>query len=263
MAIDPVVGGALIGAGANVISNIGANRAARKWNEKMYSLQKADNMEMWNMQNAYNDPAAQMARLEKAGLNPNLVYGTGAVANQTGSPPSTGDVKPWNPRPPEFDISQAVGRLMQKEQIELLKAQTDNTKQDGINKAAQTLGITAGSSKSELDYKFAQENYKNVLQQSQANTLDSQNRAAISSYAVDKAREEMPYYKANAKLDNIQKQLSNDLSRTQRQKMLEEIKLIGNQVGLSDVELGISRSINVDNKSLQTIINLLRLFFKK
>lgn len=262
MPIDPVVGGALISAGANVISNIGANRAARKWNEKMYAQQKADNLEMWNMQNAYNDPVQQMARLEKAGLNPNLVYGTGAVANQTGSAPATGDVKPWNPRPPEFDISQAVGRIMQKQQIELLKAQTDNTRQDSINKAAQTLGITAGSSKSELDYKFAQDNYKNALSHSQAIAFDAQNRAAISSYGVDKAREEMPYYKANAKLDNIQKQLSNDLSLTQRQKLLQEIKLIGNQVGLSDVELGISRSLNVDNKSLQTLINLLRIFFK-
>lgn len=260
--MDPIIGGALITTGANALSNIGANRAARKWNEKMYAQQKADNLEMWNMQNAYNDPVAQMARLEKAGLNPNLVYGTGAVANQTGSPPATGDVKPWNPRPPEFDISQAVGRIMQKQQIELLRAQTENTKQDAVNKAAQTLGITAGSSKSELDYKFAQQNFNNSLRQSHANTLDAQNRAALSSYGVDKAREELPYYKANAMLDNMQKQLSNDLSRTQRQKMLQEIKLIGNQVGLSDVELGISKSLNVDNKSLQTIINLLRVFFK-
>ena len=31
------------------------------------------------MNNAYNDPSAQMERLKQAGLNPNLVYGGGAT----------------------------------------------------------------------------------------------------------------------------------------------------------------------------------------
>lgn len=33
---------------------------------------------MWNMGNKYNSPMSQMERLRKAGLNPNLVYGSGA-----------------------------------------------------------------------------------------------------------------------------------------------------------------------------------------
>lgn len=37
-------------------------------------------------QNAYNSPAAQMQRLQAAGLNPNLVYGSGnVVGNQSGT----------------------------------------------------------------------------------------------------------------------------------------------------------------------------------
>lgn len=36
------------------------------------------NLDMWNRQNEYNLPAAQMARLQAAGLNPNLIYGSGA-----------------------------------------------------------------------------------------------------------------------------------------------------------------------------------------
>lgn len=42
-------------------------------------------LEMWNRQNAYNAPAEQMKRLHSAGLNPNLVYGSGSVAGNTGS----------------------------------------------------------------------------------------------------------------------------------------------------------------------------------
>lgn len=41
------------------------------------------NLQMWNLNNAYNDPSAQMARLEKAGLNKNLVYGGGNVTGNT------------------------------------------------------------------------------------------------------------------------------------------------------------------------------------
>lgn len=32
------------------------------------------NLQMWNLQNAYNSPEAQMKRYEEAGLNPNLIY---------------------------------------------------------------------------------------------------------------------------------------------------------------------------------------------
>lgn len=47
------------------------------------------NLQMWNMVNAYNDPSAQMERLQKAGLNPNLVYGGGNVTgNTSGSGPT-------------------------------------------------------------------------------------------------------------------------------------------------------------------------------
>lgn len=41
------------------------------------------NLTMWNMNNAYNDPSAQMQRLKAAGLNPNLVYGSGNVVGNT------------------------------------------------------------------------------------------------------------------------------------------------------------------------------------
>lgn len=59
--------------------------AATQW---QYSKMASDyafnqNLKMWNMQNAYNDPSAQMARLKAAGLNPNLVYGGGNVTGNT------------------------------------------------------------------------------------------------------------------------------------------------------------------------------------
>ncbi len=45
-------------------------------------------MKSWQLANDYNHPIQQMERLKAAGLNPNLVYGSGNVAGNTTSAPS-------------------------------------------------------------------------------------------------------------------------------------------------------------------------------
>ena len=40
---------------------------------------------MWERANLYNEPSSQMDRLRKAGLNPNLVYGSGKVTGNVAS----------------------------------------------------------------------------------------------------------------------------------------------------------------------------------
>ena len=52
-------------------------------NEKAYQR----SLKMWNLQNEYNSPTQQMARIRAAGLNPNLVYGNGVAGNSAGSTP--------------------------------------------------------------------------------------------------------------------------------------------------------------------------------
>lgn len=52
------------------------NRANQQMAEYAYNRDQA----MWQMGNEYNAPEAQMARLKSAGLNPNMVYGSGNAA---------------------------------------------------------------------------------------------------------------------------------------------------------------------------------------
>lgn len=68
----------------NVASTIIGGAMQRSENKRAYERDVA----MWNEQNAYNTPAAQMERLKVAGLNPMLVYGNGSVVGNTatGSP---------------------------------------------------------------------------------------------------------------------------------------------------------------------------------
>lgn len=51
------------------------NQKNREWNLNLARQQNRWNIEQWNRENAYNSPAAQMARYKAAGLNPDLIYG--------------------------------------------------------------------------------------------------------------------------------------------------------------------------------------------
>ena len=65
--------GSIAGTGASAIGQYQANKLTREENQK----NREWNEYMWNLNNEYNKPINQMARLDEAGLNPNLVYGQG------------------------------------------------------------------------------------------------------------------------------------------------------------------------------------------
>lgn len=45
------------------------------YNYLLKQQENAYNLDLWNLTNQYNSPAAQMGRYQDAGLNPNLIYG--------------------------------------------------------------------------------------------------------------------------------------------------------------------------------------------
>ena len=54
-------------------------------NYLMKQQEQAYNLQLWDLTNQYNSPAAQMARYQDAGLNPNLIYGQSNVSQQPAS----------------------------------------------------------------------------------------------------------------------------------------------------------------------------------
>ncbi|QXP07950.1 MAG: DNA pilot protein [Arizlama microvirus] len=134
MPVDPsiIVAGAqaattLATTGANAYSTGKTNRKSREYNKEMYERQKYDNDVRWERQNEYNSPLNQMKRLKAAGLNPNLVYGQGAVANSAQQAKSA-DVQSYNPKAPEFDINALSGLAGKYYDIKNQPLQTDNLK---------------------------------------------------------------------------------------------------------------------------------------
>lgn len=85
MPIDPIVG-PIISTAGGLLGNIGSKKRAKrqhKYNKELAKYTFDKNLEMWMKNNQYNTPTEQMKRLKTAGLNPNLVYGTGTVAGNT------------------------------------------------------------------------------------------------------------------------------------------------------------------------------------
>ncbi|UYD39260.1 MAG: DNA pilot protein [Wigfec virus K19_180] len=208
--MDPITGAALIGAGisatgsaANAYAQGKMNKKTREWNEKMYAKQREDNLSQWHMQNDYNSPTAQMARLRESGLNPNLVYGNGAVANNSQSMPNVSPAS-WNPKAPEVAAA-ATNTLGTYFDVKTRQAQYDNLKatntaiqQDAILKAATTAATNAKTSRTQFDLKLAQDLRDVTTQAAQKNLLKLTGDAGISmanaSTAEGRAGFESPEY---------------------------------------------------------------------
>lgn len=82
MNIGSIIGG-LLGLGQSAIEARTARRntdATIEANRKLAEYQYSKDLEMWNRANEYNTPAKQVERYTSAGLNPNLIYGTGSAS---------------------------------------------------------------------------------------------------------------------------------------------------------------------------------------
>lgn len=91
-----------------------------KYNTQLQEKQNQFNLDMWNLQNEYNSPQAQMKRYEEAGLNPALIYSQGNPGNATTAPVQ------GVPSAPEF--SRDMRELAQAFNIEGLKTAIANRK---------------------------------------------------------------------------------------------------------------------------------------
>lgn len=89
------IGEGAIGAGIGMIGSAISQRQNYKYSKKLMELQYQQNLDLWNKQNDYNTPTAQMQRLQAAGLNPNLVYGSSVAGNSSNNTStSLGSVAP-------------------------------------------------------------------------------------------------------------------------------------------------------------------------
>lgn len=177
----------LAGVGATAAAQGKMNRKSRRWNEKMYAWQRNDALTDWRMQNEYNSPMAQMARLSEAGLNPNLVYGNGAEAMSSSGPRSS-SVEGYSPKAPDFSgVGAAVGGYLdsqvKQQQLDNLAAQKTLLGQQALLAAAQITDTTARAAKTAQDTEIGKATLKRADDIAQSSL--EMTRAGISKTLAD------------------------------------------------------------------------------
>lgn len=181
-AVGSTIGG-LLGIGSQAMSN--------SQNMKLAEYAFDRNKEMWELNNEYNSPSAQMERLKAAGLNPNLVYGSGSVTgNTSGSMPAYNAPTVHSLTNGGF-VSDAVNRgLFTDAQLKNLNAQTKLSDSSADVQHAQVSKITADTarqlaetSKTKFELSLAKRLEQNSIDVAEANL-----QAVRESAELNKAR---------------------------------------------------------------------------
>lgn len=119
----------LVTGGLSAIGNaITGGASARKqyqYQSKLMDKQNNFALSMYNMDNRWNSPVMQRARLEQADLNPDLMYGSGGVSNVSGGAP--GSASGQAPHVDYGKPSDAISNVMQ---YALVNAQTDKMNEE-------------------------------------------------------------------------------------------------------------------------------------
>lgn len=163
------LGGGILGAASNIVGGIMSykgQKAANKtnlqianqtnqMNRELAQGAQAHDVAMWNRQNEYNTPQAQMQRLQEAGLNPNLIYEGGAgSAGNAGSAPKApvphmerAQVNNELASMATMNIMPAIAQYqdwqVKKAQIDNIKAQTQATIDSNIGTRLRNILIEA------------------------------------------------------------------------------------------------------------------------
>lgn len=234
--MDPFTISAIIGGGVALASSVGSHIANRRAQKKSMREQNSLNRENWQMENAYNNPSAQMSRLRAAGLNPNLIY-------QDGAPVAAGSIES-----PQFgsnvaDYSEVARFGSQLAELQIQRDQVDSNIALNQTLAAYNFERARGedylNENRRADSFYADEKaYQDFI------ARDWQNRLAHKTY--DHLIEQIEQTKANTKLlkeqkrftskqvDHIQKQM--DMLSTQEWQIVYQTML--NQISVdADVSL--------------------------
>lgn len=140
--------GAIIAGVAAIAGAIINNQSNKKRQQEANRANLENQQSMWEQTNEYNDPTNQMLRLQKAGLNPNLIYGSGAPYN-TAQNQNVPDFKSHDTQNPLESAPSTVAdyyNIRQQEQRvsnETLVATTNaaNTAADTLNKKVAGEGM--------------------------------------------------------------------------------------------------------------------------
>lgn len=256
-----------IGAVGNIASNIVGGSSQRKINRDninfqwdMYGTQRRDALTDMHYQNQYNSPEAQMQRLKAAGLNPNLVYGSGAI-QQAAPTRSSGGGSPSS-KSYQPDFSGVAQSLMMMYDIMSTKAKTDNlkaqaellyeqqklTREKTTETVSRSRNITADTEKKWQDISitgqlapYQLEALKASVEKTKADTAftlhEDERKAALQSSSLAKAVQEV----VNMRLQALQTQVGTEEARERIKEIRQRLDLMFKDGVIRDYDIQMRR----------------------
>lgn len=245
--------GALIGAAGSLIgsaigsksqsdtnkANLELAKYQNEWNRQMQDRAFKYNYEMWNKQNEYNSPTAQMARMKAAGLNPNLMYGKGDTGNASSAPtmkaaqgiaPRMQAFTGWN-----LGLSEGVQTYMQ---MRMNNAVINKTQADAAKTAAETANVIASK--------------KGVGARSEMDLLNLRRAQQLYDNSIETANATLDNIRSSTRANNVRTELARaDLSMKPQQleKLQNEIIGVKNENDLKSFELTLQQKYGLSRNS--------------
>lgn len=212
------LGSAVSGVANSITSVINTNKT-NKANKELANFQYSKDLEMWNKQNQYNSPTAQMERYKTAGLNPNLIYGTGTASagNAATMPKYQAPSAQYHYEAP--NVAPALGAYMD---LKAKNAQIQSINEDITAKRLQNQINTATLLDAISGKRFSLRNQENIFYGTRAKTTTAEAEAENADrYYSGRGLQE--FQKGNFMQKMLAQQLANSvMANTLQGKTLEK-----------------------------------------
>lgn len=208
-------------------------------------------VEFWNMQNQYNRPSAQVARLKEAGLNPALAYGQGGnVSNTAGQlsnvPKADYQNQNWINFQSSLGMLQQISELKNTEkQRDVMDAQIKNLLANAGNRDAGTDQIRTYIGLMEMQKRTEDLKQKGMISANIAQDLQNE-LLAVELFYKD-ATEDAKLRELNSRVDKIisENNLNAEQAKAVRQSISESrarINKITSDIGVNDADISLKNS---------------------
>lgn len=253
--------GSAIQAGTSVKAQKLANDAnleladkTAEFNKEAAELEYQRNVEMWNMENAYNTPAQQMARMIEAGLNPNLVYGSGNVVGNTssGAPSYNAPMKPTPKVSPVVMQLQNLGGISDvMRDILGIRGAIEDLKQKKIDTTMKN--VLLNNVQIDNDLKGINQNsFKNhVYKVAQKMGVPTHEKDASTGSMKTPARR---------KIEDVLADVKANTSYAEYQKLVNSMESVGYQRDIYKHQVGIQDNFKTGNPAIDSFINTVTKF---
>lgn len=220
MPLGTIIGGvtSLFGSAASYKGQKDTN----KTNIELARQGREHDVNMWNLQNAYNTPEMQMQRLKEAGLNPNLIYGSGQASTGNADAPKQAHVATTSNALASFNNNNAIQMLSAYQDWQVKKAQIRNIEEETAGKNIQNQlqahylpfgeGIAQDTSlRTQGLSELTRYQAKALQQQYRENIATQQERMALHESRLNESRQRFELLKKSTQQKDLQIQLDEQL----------------------------------------------------